>query len=303
MKTRTTRTSRRKPVSEPARLSQQDAALERAWLALQDSQAPSSAELERMRQRLSIVFESPAPQSGALLRLARGPAGKLLASVVVVASAIAVLRVPPPRAARDVSMPEQPLVAAAPRETSISAITSQVEQLPTPAPREVVHVPASEEAAHAATHNVKPRRTDVHTHAAPRVTEPTLARAAVEERTAVARALRAEMPTDAAPSVPGAVAATTRAASEPLVNAATPPLDEATLLEGARRLAASDPDASLRLLAEHKRRFRHGMLGPEREVLAIELLRSLSRKEEASVRLQEFRREYPGSVYSTRLRH
>lgn len=78
-------------------------------------------------------------------------------------------------------------------------------------------------------------------------------------------------------------------------------LDEATLLQRARRLSSGDPAQALRLLEEHKRRFPAGMLSPEREVLAIELLRSLSRTQEAERRAREFRRDYPKSVYLSRI--
>ena len=78
-------------------------------------------------------------------------------------------------------------------------------------------------------------------------------------------------------------------------------LDEATLLQRARRLSNSDAVQALRVLDEHKRRFPAGMLSPEREVLAIELLRSLSRTQEAERRAREFRRDYPKSVYLSRI--
>jgi hypothetical protein len=55
------------------------------------------------------------------------------------------------------------------------------------------------------------------------------------------------------------------------------------------------------LLDEHKHRFAHGMLGPEREVFAIKLLHAMSRNDEAAQRLQAFRRTYPDSVYLNRL--
>ena len=78
-------------------------------------------------------------------------------------------------------------------------------------------------------------------------------------------------------------------------------LDEATLLQRARRLSSSDPAQALRVLDEHKRRFPAGMLRPEREVLAIELLRSLSRTREAERRARDFRRDYPKSIYLWRI--
>ena len=44
-----------------------------------------------------------------------------------------------------------------------------------------------------------------------------------------------------------------------------------------------------------------GILAPEREVLAIQILRAQSRTAEANSRLAAFRQRYPGSVYLERL--
>jgi hypothetical protein len=79
-------------------------------------------------------------------------------------------------------------------------------------------------------------------------------------------------------------------------------LSEAGLLQQARRLARPKPEAALQLLDEHKRRFARGILAPEREVLAIEILRVLSRTAEADARLKAFGEHYPGSVYLHRLK-
>jgi hypothetical protein len=57
----------------------------------------------------------------------------------------------------------------------------------------------------------------------------------------------------------------------------------------------------LRILAEHARLFPNGTLAPEREVLAIEILRAESRTSEADARLRAFRARYPKSVYLERL--
>lgn len=79
-------------------------------------------------------------------------------------------------------------------------------------------------------------------------------------------------------------------------------VDEATLLQRARSAASANPEAALLLLEEHKRRFPAGMLSPEREVIAIDLLRSLSRSQEAECRARDFRRNYPASIYLSRVK-
>ena len=112
--------------------------------------------------------------------------------------------------------------------------------------------------------------------------------------------------TQAAQARPAQVSATTvqpqasapRAASAPAVT-----WDEAEMLQRARRLAAEQPAQALRLLDEHRRRFARGMLAPEREVLAIEILRAQSRTTEARARIAAFRASYPSSVYLERLEH
>jgi hypothetical protein len=82
-----------------------------------------------------------------------------------------------------------------------------------------------------------------------------------------------------------------------------PVADEASLLQQARRLAHERPAQALQLLGQHAQRFAHGMLAPEREVLAIEILRAEGRNTEADARLRAFRRSYPDSVYLERLEH
>jgi hypothetical protein len=75
------------------------------------------------------------------------------------------------------------------------------------------------------------------------------------------------------------------------------PTGELALLLEARRRAHNDPEATLRLAAEHARRFPHGVLAPEREVLAIEALRALGLPEQAEKRVRDFRAAYPDSLH------
>ncbi|MEY4511709.1 MAG: hypothetical protein RLZZ450_3831, partial [Pseudomonadota bacterium] len=65
--------------------------------------------------------------------------------------------------------------------------------------------------------------------------------------------------------------------------------------------AARDPRAAQRLLEQHATRFPAGVLGPEREVLAIEVLRALGQTAEAEQRLNAFRARYPNSMHLRRL--
>jgi hypothetical protein len=79
------------------------------------------------------------------------------------------------------------------------------------------------------------------------------------------------------------------------------PRTELQLLFEARKALQAQPEAALRLLAEHAARFHNGQLAPEREVLAIEALRKLGRNTEADQRLREFQARYPQSIHLRRL--
>jgi hypothetical protein len=76
---------------------------------------------------------------------------------------------------------------------------------------------------------------------------------------------------------------------------------EAALLEQARRSLASDPALSLAILDEHARRYPHGALHVEREVLAVDALVRASRRSEAETRAARLRATSPGSLYQARL--
>lgn len=80
-----------------------------------------------------------------------------------------------------------------------------------------------------------------------------------------------------------------------------PPPSEELLLLKARSSASRQPSEALRLLDEHAARFPSGLLVPEREVLAIEVLRSLNRGAEADRRLQRFKARYPQSIHLRRI--
>jgi hypothetical protein len=78
-------------------------------------------------------------------------------------------------------------------------------------------------------------------------------------------------------------------------------LNEAALLDSARAALASDPRRALLLTQEHMRRFPHGALVQEREVIAIEALSRLGQTNAARSRGNEFERRYPGSAHQQKI--
>ncbi|HEY8944583.1 MAG TPA: hypothetical protein VIM73_09995 [Polyangiaceae bacterium] len=85
--------------------------------------------------------------------------------------------------------------------------------------------------------------------------------------------------------------------SVPPRSRATSGASEVELLERARRALGSDPRRALALTQEHRARFPGGVLGQEREVIAIEALRRLGRSEEAGRRAGSFEQRYPDSAH------
>jgi hypothetical protein len=79
-------------------------------------------------------------------------------------------------------------------------------------------------------------------------------------------------------------------------------LDEAALLQRAQAALARDPARALGLTQEHQRRFPHGSLAQEREVIAIEALERLGDERAARQRANAFERRYKGSVHHGRVR-
>lgn len=74
-------------------------------------------------------------------------------------------------------------------------------------------------------------------------------------------------------------------------------LDEAMLLQRARRAVSADPALASRLLREHEARFPQGQLRPEREVIHIDLLRARGDREGAERAAARFLRLYPDSPH------
>ncbi len=99
-----------------------------------------------------------------------------------------------------------------------------------------------------------------------------------------------------------------RGKAEPTTSAATPSLPsqadlvaEHQLLRSARAALANNPRRAYALTQEHKRRFAQGMLGQEREVIAIEALARLGDDSAASDRADQFSKDYPDSPHRDRV--
>ncbi|HVZ32367.1 MAG TPA: hypothetical protein VG963_08075 [Polyangiaceae bacterium] len=77
--------------------------------------------------------------------------------------------------------------------------------------------------------------------------------------------------------------------------------NEAALLEKARALLSGAPARALALTREHRRRFPHGALAEEREVIAIEALKLLGQERAAGDEADAFGAQYRNSVHRERL--
>ncbi len=79
-------------------------------------------------------------------------------------------------------------------------------------------------------------------------------------------------------------------------------LDEARTLEQARAAVQTNPAKALELVTDHQRYYPAGQLTAERELIAIEALLRLGRREEAMRRAAPSLARAPGSLYAKRLR-
>ena len=77
--------------------------------------------------------------------------------------------------------------------------------------------------------------------------------------------------------------------------------DEYRLLRAARQALAEFPARALALTEEHARRFPRGMLGQEREAIAVEALFQLGREGQARERARSFFATYPSSPHRSRV--
>ena len=77
--------------------------------------------------------------------------------------------------------------------------------------------------------------------------------------------------------------------------------EELALLARAQAALASNPVTALGLTRDHERKFPHGLLVQEREVVAIDALLRLGRRAEAAGRAVRFHEQFPTSVHGRRL--
>ncbi len=83
---------------------------------------------------------------------------------------------------------------------------------------------------------------------------------------------------------------------------AADPLEETRHLAALRRLAEHDPEAAITFAAEGDRRFPRGILGEEREAIAIACVARLGRADEANRRASRFLKNYPESPFAPSVR-
>ncbi len=76
---------------------------------------------------------------------------------------------------------------------------------------------------------------------------------------------------------------------------------EVSLLQSAQDALPSDPSGALLLAARHAAQFPHGALAQEREVIAIEALLRLERRDDARLRAGRFYRDFPHSAHRARI--
>lgn len=79
------------------------------------------------------------------------------------------------------------------------------------------------------------------------------------------------------------------------------PTAEIVILQSARQTLASDPHATLALVAQHQREHPAGVFTEEREALAVEALWRAGDGEQAADRLRALLARYPRSTYRERL--
>ena len=89
----------------------------------------------------------------------------------------------------------------------------------------------------------------------------------------------------------------------PITPAASQADEELALLGEAQRALPKDPALALAIVREHERRYPDGLLGQEREAVAVSALWQIGRRNEARQRAERFAEEHPRSTYLGRMRH
>jgi hypothetical protein len=192
--------------------------------------------------------------------------------------------------------PQAPAVPAPVVSREPTAVAAPLPPAPAPAPARLEPDAARPAVRLIAPRSARVRRVGVTDVVAGR---PDATASTPEPASSTARALQLEPAPEPSAPEPNPVQARSQPAPAPPPPAAQP--SEVSLLQQARKLATQQPEAALRLLDQHAQRFPNGLLVPERELLAIEVLRRLGRDAEAERRAQRFETRYPQSLHRRRL--
>jgi len=106
---------------------------------------------------------------------------------------------------------------------------------------------------------------------------------------------RVEVPV-AAPAVPPAAPATPLAAPRAAAPVETSAVERGLIDQARNALVRGNPEAALRAVRDHERRFPRGGLDEERDSLRVQALAAAGQGAEARVRAAEFHRRHPGSL-------
>jgi hypothetical protein len=93
----------------------------------------------------------------------------------------------------------------------------------------------------------------------------------------------------------------TVAKAQPLTLRPPDPASELALLQRAQLALDTQPKQTMTLVSEHEREYLHGIFAQEREILAVEALTKLGKRESARQRGERFLREYPESAHVRRI--
>ena len=103
------------------------------------------------------------------------------------------------------------------------------------------------------------------------------------------------------PPVPSAHTKPTSPMASASAQEAADPALEAPLLRSAQDALRTNPSETLAKTQEHARKYPRGLLVQEREVMAIEALLKLGRRDEAASRAERFSKSFPGSTHQRRI--
>ncbi|MBN9165831.1 MAG: hypothetical protein BGO98_08545 [Myxococcales bacterium 68-20] len=107
-----------------------------------------------------------------------------------------------------------------------------------------------------------------------------------------------DLPSAEMASAPASVPTSTGSA---VATRAKPSATELQLVQRARAALAADPERALSLASEHARAYPSGEFVQEREVIAVEALSMMGRKEESLQRARALVRRFPRTPYAARL--